>query len=338
MGDFSSFLGTVSFLGFVLFIAGIALAIVASSQGRKPRGGVMLAVIGLIVGILFSIISGGILIVKPAEVAVIVNTLTGKLEEPRSAGASIVIPVLQTYQVYPINQQTYIMSSLTDEGNRGGDDSVEATTKDGQIISLDVTVFFSIDPGQVNKIHVNWNSNYEQYIRSTSRTAVRDIVAQYRAEDIYGERRADLIIALNLEIQTKLANEGFKLNRVDVRGLTFSEGFRQAIELKLAAEQAAQQAAFVVEQKQREAEQARAVAEGERDATIARAEGEAQSIILRAQAEAQALELVSLQISKNPLLIQYMYVQNLSDNVSVIMLPNSSPFLFDANSLGIAVP
>jgi hypothetical protein len=43
--------------------------------------------------------------------------------------------------------------------------------------------------------------------------------------------------------------------------------------------------------------------------------------------------LVSEQIAANPSLIQYMYVQNLSDNVRLILVPSSSPFLFDFNSL-----
>ena len=41
----------------------------------------------------------------------------------------------------------------------------------------------------------------------------------------------------------------------------------------------------------------------------------------------------SQQIAANPSLIQYLYVQNLSDNVRVITVPSNSPFLFDFNSL-----
>ncbi|MEL7234843.1 MAG: hypothetical protein AAGK74_10125, partial [Chloroflexota bacterium] len=66
---------------------------------------------------------------------------------------------------------------------------------------------------------------------------------------------------------------------------------------------------------------------------ISRAEGEAQAIVLRAEAEAEALRLVSEQIAANPSLIQYQYVQNLSDNVNIALLPAGSPFLFDFDSI-----
>jgi len=86
VGGISSILGTVAILGFVLFIAGIALAIVASSQGRKAGGGVTLAVVGLIMGLLFSVLAQGIVIVEPTRVAVVINTLTGNQHADRYGG------------------------------------------------------------------------------------------------------------------------------------------------------------------------------------------------------------------------------------------------------------
>ena len=51
-----------------------------------------------------------------------------------------------------------------------------------------------------------------------------------------------------------------------------------------------------------------------------------------AAAEAEALRLVSEQIAANPNLIQYTYITELAQNVSLIMVPSNSPFLFDASS------
>jgi regulator of protease activity HflC (stomatin/prohibitin superfamily) len=312
----------------VIFVAGIALAVVASSQGRKARGGVVLAVLGLVIGLLFSIISQGLLFVDVRQVAVITNTLTGNLETPRNPGTSIIIPGLQVPTFYPTNQLEYTMSSLDDEGSRRGDDAVDATTVDGQRVGLDVTIFYSINPASdtINTFHRRWGQNWESFIRSTARTVVRDVVATFRAESIYGQGRADMQTRINTSMQAELENEGFILNSVDVRGLAFSDSFREAVEAAAAAEQRAVQA-------RQEAERNRTIAAGERDAAIARAEGVAQSTILQAQAEAEGLRLVSEQIAANPSLIQYQYVQNLSDNVQLMLVPSNSPFLFDFNQL-----
>ncbi|MBK8023440.1 MAG: hypothetical protein IPK19_18920 [Chloroflexi bacterium] len=127
--------------------------------------------------------------------------------------------------------------------------------------------------------------------------------------------------------------EGLTLNDLLVRDITFSEQFSQSIENAQIAQQEAARARLIVQQREQEAAQARAVAEGERDAEITRAEGEAQAIILRAQAEAEGLRLVSQQIAANPTLIQYQYIQSLADNISLALVPSNSPFLFDFESI-----
>lgn len=324
----SGIFNLLALVAFVLFLAGIGIVVVSASQGRSPRGGVLLAGIGLVGGILFTIIGNGLLFVDVRQVAVITNTLTGDLETPRGPGTSIILPGIQVPTFYPTNQLEYTMSATDFEGSVRGDDAVDATTVDGQSLSLDVTVFYSISPAQdqINNFHRRWGVNWENYIRSTSRTVVRDVVATYRAESIYGQGRVDLQAEINELMEQELEREGFILNSVDIRGLQFSPAFVEAIENAAAAEQRAVQA-------RQEAERARTIAAGERDAAIARAEGEAQSIVLRAQAEAQALELVSQQIAANPSLIQYEYVRNLADNVSIALVPSNSPFLFDFQSL-----
>jgi len=340
MGGISGLLGAIALLGFLGFLGGIGLIVVSASQGRPVRGGISLAVVGIIVGLVFSLVSQGILIVEPTQVAVIVNTLSGTLETPaRGAGTSVVIPVAQQYYMYPITQQTYTMSGRDSEGQQRGNDSVAARTVDGQEVALDISVIYGVNPEKVNELHRRWQSGYQDnFVRPTVRGLIRDVVSGFRAEDIYGEQRTEMENRMQTRIAERFDEEGLTLTDVLVRDITFSELFRQAIEDKQIADQEAQQAELRVRQRESEASQARAVAAGERDSEIARAEGEAQAIVLRAQAEAEALRLVSEQIAANPSLIQYLYVQNLSDNVSIALVPADSPFLFDFNSLAEANP
>ena len=98
MGGISGLLGALALLGFLGFLGGIGLVVISASQGRPVRGPALLAVVGLVVGLLFSVISQGILIVEPTQVAVVVNTLNGTLETPaRRGGTSVVVPIVQQY-------------------------------------------------------------------------------------------------------------------------------------------------------------------------------------------------------------------------------------------------
>lgn len=335
----SSILSLLALGGFVLFILGIGSAVLNASQGRPARGGALLGVIGLVAGLLFSVVSQGLLIVQPNEIAVVFNTLNGRLEEPRRSGTHIVIPIVNQVTIYPLQQQQYTMSGEDTGIGASGDVAVRARTTDGQEVTMDVSILFGIDPSQVNLVHQRWQNRYvNDFIRPTSRGIVRDIVSQFTAAGIYGEARGVMETGIQDAMATRMLEEGLVLTDLLVRDINFSAQFTEAIEQAQIAAQEAERARLRVQQIQQEAEQARAQAAGQRDAAIARAEGEAQSIILRAAAEAEALRLVSEQIAANPSLIQFQYVQNLSDNVRLITLPSNSPFLFDLQSLGVADP
>ncbi len=334
MGGISAIFGTLALLGFVLFIAGAALAVIAASQGRPARGGVLLAIIGIVGGILFSVISQGIVIVDPTQVAVIANTLTGSVENPRRGGTHVIVPVVQRVAVfYPITQQEYTMSARAGEGQRAGEnDAVEARTSDGQTVSLDVTILYRIVPDKTNELYLDWSENYiAGFVRPTSRSIVREIVAKFSAEQIYSEAREQLGDDIRAAVAVRFTEENLELTDFLVRDITFSPSFTEAIEQKVVAEQN-------LERSRTEAQQREAEAKGRAAAAIADAEGEAQSTKIRAEAQAEALRLVSEQLALNPSLIQYEYVQNLSDNVQLILLPSNSPFLFDIQSLLQANP
>jgi len=127
--------------------------------------------------------------------------------------------------------------------------------------------------------------------------------------------------------------QGLTLSSVLVRDITFSQQFSASIEQAQIAQQEAQRANLVVQQKQYEADQLRAQAAGQRDAAITIAQGAAQATVLQAQANAEALRLVSEQLAANPLLLQYQYIQTVGPHLNVALVPSNSPFLFDLNGL-----
>lgn len=331
----SSLFGILSLVGFGLFILGVVIVVMAISQGRAVRSGIVLAVAGIIIGLLFSVISQGILIVEPTQVAVIVNTLTGDVEEtPRRGGTHIIVPIVQQPFLYPVVQQTVAMDGESVGGDEG---AVVARTSDGQEVRLDVSVIYSIDPAQADRLHLSWQTRYEEaFVVPTARSVVRDAVSGFEAADIYAGGRENLSSAAFQRLSARLERDGLIVSDLLVRNITFSPQYAEAIEQAQVAAQESERARLQVQRILQEAEQARAEAQGLRDADILRAEGQAQATVLQAQAQAEALRLVSEQIAANPALIQYQYIQNLSDNVRMVLVPSNSPFLFDFASLGEA--
>ncbi len=324
----------------VIAIAGLALAgfgvfiiVQAIQRNQTARSGVLLTVVGVLVAIVFFVLNTGLVEIKANEVGVVFNVLGGDLAEtPLGPGLHVVIPGLQEVTVYSTAQQEYTMSGETNEGALKGDDAVTALTQDGQQVRIDVTVLYRINPARVNELHLSWQNRYQDgLVRATVRNQVRGALTQFRVEEIYGAEHDRLETQIEDGVRRLVEDDGLDVIDVLIRNITFSAEYVAAIEQKQVAQQEAQEAEFRVQEREQEAEQERALARGDADAARIRAEG-----------ETAALELINQQLSQNPLLIQWRYVETLSDNVQLILLPSNSPFLFDIQNLtdqaGIQLP
>lgn len=340
----SALLGFLSLAGWIMVVAGGAIAINNASRNNSIRPGVLLALAGIIIGVLFFMFSSGVVQVSPDEVAVVFKQVGGDPAQnsldpnPLGPGVHIIIPVINVPTIYSTRIQTYTMSKTANEGTVSGDDSVQTRTKDGQQVYIDVSVLYRVNPPDANLIHIKWQNRYEaDFVRPTVRAAIREVISAYAVEDAYGEKRTEIQAKVRDAVAPKFKDNGLFLSDLLLRNITFSDEYIKAVEQKQVAQQdaqrAIQEADRVRTQAKGQADAAVLTAKGESDALAARAEGEASAIRTRAKAEADALALVNEQISKNPLLLQYTYIQKLASNVSLVLLPSNSPFLFDAQSL-----
>jgi prohibitin 2 len=332
--------GVIWFLTLLFILAGLAgVGMIArnASRGRPVRMGVILLLVGII-GVLVTVpLNFGLVLIQPNERGVVFRqTSSGdeSLRDPLLPGLKWVVPFVDDVIKYNVGRQNVDLIGAEAEMVQTGNGAVRAISKDGQQITLDVTIIFHLDPTKVNEIHRNWQNNYSNsYIVPQGRSEVRNAVNLYGAEEIYAGGRAALESLIVEELTPKLEREGFILDDVLIRDISFSEQFTAAIEQKQIAQQEAQQAAFRVQQAGQEAEQARVEAQGRADAAVIAAKGQAEATILAAQAESEALRLINEILAQNPQLIQYQYIQQLSDNVRLIIVPSNSPFLFDLNDL-----
>ncbi len=345
----SSLLGFVALAGWVATVAGIGLAILSASQGRPTRNGVTLAIIGVVVGVVFSVFSQGVIIVQPQEVAVVFDTIGGDLLEPRGPGIHIIVPVVQEATYYSVAQREYTMSGASGQGTTVGDGAVSSRTSDGQEVQIDATIIYAIDPANANLVHQRWQNRFQaELVRPTVRGIIRDEISRYGVEEVYSTQREALRAGIREVIETRFAQEGLMVSDFLIRDIQFSAEYSQSVEQKQIAEQdrlrAMQEADRLRVQAQGERDAAVYQAEGQRLSAIERANGEADSlrlraqaeadaILLRAQADAQALALINEQLSQNPNLLQWRYIDTLSDNVDMILLPSNSPFLFDVQQM-----
>ena len=329
--DVASIVRVIATLAWLLFFAMIAVAVVRASRNRPVKGLTTVIIVLGVSAILLTVIGAGLVFVQPEDRGVVISAISpqGYRQVALEPGLHWIIPFFENVITYPISQQTYTMSIAPSEGQIVGDDSITARTADGQEIFVDASIIFSLDPKKVVGVHIAWQDRYSMdLVRPLARGVIRDVVSQYRVEQVVSTKRDEMVTKISDSMRAKLVENGLLMSDFILRNITFSPEYAASVEQKQIAEQLAQQAKLIVEQRKQEAEQARQQAQGVADSAVIRAKGDAESRLIQAEAEAGALELIAKALQDKPELLTYQYITKLSPNIQAMLLPSNQPFLF----------
>jgi len=256
-------------------------------------------VVGMIVAILVLwLFFASIVIVDAGETGV--YSLFGKVkDEELSSGFHLVIPLAKVTKM-SIRTEEYTMSIMTGEGKRRGADSIAALTKEGLSVDLDITVLYHLDEAKASDVYKTVGLNYEEkVIRPGIRSAIREVIAQYEAKDIYSEKRQEAAQNILEELKTQLEPRGIVMEDVLLRNVVLPESLAQAIQEKLSAEQEAQKYDFLLQREKKEKERKIIEAEGQRDAQ----------------------KIINQSLTSNYL--YYLYIKELKDREGTIYVPTN---------------
>ncbi len=325
----------IATIAWIVTIAVIGLAVVRATRGQPFRGAIGLIVGSIAIALVATVISAALIFVQPPDRGVVISALDeGIRPEELQPGLNFVVPFLENVLHYPIERQTYTMSIAPQEGQILGDDSVEARTSDGQVVRVDASVIFALDPSDVVNTHKLWQGRYvDNLVRPQARGIIRDAVSQFAIEEVYSTQRFALSALIEESLGNALTEGGLILHDFVLRNIAFSPEYAASVEQKQIAEQEADRAIFVVRQREEEANQARAVAAGQADAVVINAQGLADARVIEAEAEATALELLAAALALNPDLVTFEYVQRLGPGIQVMLVPTDNPFLLPLPSL-----
>lgn len=258
-------------------------------------------VIGVIIAIILIIILARSIIVVPAGTAGVYH-LFGKVKDQElRSGIHLVIP-LAKIEIMSIRTDQYTMSIAPQEGQRFGDDSIDALTKEGLKVNLDITVLFHVIEDKASDIFKNIGLGYNDIIiRPETRNAIREVVALYEAKDIYSEKRAEVSDKILSILRENIEPRGIAIEEILLRNIILPPMVTQAIEAKLAAEQEAQKYDFILQKETKEAERKRIEAAGQRDSQ----------------------QIINQSLSSQYL--QYLYIKELQNRPGTIYVPYDLP-------------
>ncbi len=306
----------IALIGIVLVLLAAMTAFV-SAKGRRKRNGVEvldtdgrrrlpaarvasppLVAVGLAAVLVLVLLAASVRVVPVGHGLVVFNTVTRSFRLAPQ-GVTLVAPLISDTQLYDLRRVEYTMSGVQGEGRKSqADDSLWSPTQEGLQVGVDLTVWHHLDPRRVIDIHRGIGPDFEEkIIRPAVRSVIRLVISEYAVMDVYSARRAQIQDEINAKIKRLVEKDGFLIDEVVLRDVRFTEQFAKAIEAKQIAQQSAEQMRYVLEKEQKEAERK----------------------VIEAQGRAKSIETINEALRQSPSYIRYLYVDKLSDKVSVIV-------------------
>jgi prohibitin 2 len=303
-------MGAFLFLLFMMVAGMIVWRIVArqrevrvhDSEGRRigPSATDVGRALGLIVAplVLLILVATSFRVVPVGHGLVIFNTLTKGFRLAQQ-GLTFVPPFICQTRDYDLRRLEYTMSGTSGEGRKSQiDDSLWSPTQEGLQVGIDLTVWHHLDPRKVIRVHQTIGPDFEEkIIRPAVRSVIRLVISEYPVMDVYSAKRAAIQDEINEKVKRLLEPDGFMVDELVLRDVRFTPEFSKAIEAKQIAQQGAEQMKYTLEKEQKEAERK----------------------VIEARGRANAIEVINRALAQNPNYIKYLYVDKLSDKISVIV-------------------
>ena len=153
----------------------------------------------------------------------------------------------------------FIYKTQTDERR----EDLHVLSADGASIGLESSIWFRPIVNKLDSLQITIGLNYyEVVIGPALRGEARSIVGRYKPDEIYSTKREIIASEILDAIQNLLEDKYIEVQNIIIRNVILPKNVTDAINLKLAADQAQQKMKFVLLKETQEAERKRIEARG----------------------------------------------------------------------------
>lgn len=272
-------------------------------------------------------------VVDPGHVGIPVTF--GNVGGQLDAGVAFTNPFASIHEM-SVRTEDYVMVAKSNEGDTDGDDSIAVQGADGATGTVDATVLYRLERSKASEVYRELGTGFENLIiRPSARTCIRDGFVKFTMIEAATVRREEVATLITDCMTRRVEKLGITLESFQLRGVSVSASVQKAIDAKVAAEQAFQQAKFDLDRAALNADRVRVEAQGTADAQLIIACGSHTVKGDDGKPTVVPNSRDNCQNNLTPEQLQYLYIQTLralvdSPNNSTVILPfdqNLTPLL-----------
>jgi regulator of protease activity HflC (stomatin/prohibitin superfamily) len=290
------------------------------------------------------------IVVVPSGMAGIrVSQFSGARPGSLYPGLHFVLPLVDWVTLYDTRERVFTMAAAEDPKKKV--EVLKAQAKEGLPLGIAVSVRYRLDSRRLDFIHSNLPPELDEVLVAPVVSSIfRQVVPTFTVLEVYSTRREDIRKIASDAITERLAADGVLVREVMIRDIVLPAEYAKGLEDLLLKEQENQQLLVEIDIKKKELRTAELSAEADKIRQVKQAEASAQAKVLDSRAElerrkllaeadanrirvtaaadSERLHLEAIVLKQNPLLIQKIIAERLSDKLQIMMVPSDGKFFF----------
>ncbi len=283
-----------------------------------------------------------ITVVPSGWAGVRVSQLSGARPGTLYPGVHMVAPLIEKVELY--NTRDAVYSTAVTEDPKKKQEGMKAQTQEGLSVGLQLSVRYRLDPTKLYTIHTSLPEAVgDEVVAPVVTSAFREVTTNYGVKELFATKREEARIAAAARITKQLSQDGIVVKEVILRDVQLPVEYARGLEALLMKEQENERLTVELAAKEKQVKVAQMEAVSQRDIAIKEAEGRAQSKLLDSRAElerqklmaegeenrirrvananSEKMRLEAEVLRQNPMLIQKIIAERLSDKVQIMMVP-----------------
>lgn len=142
-------------------------------------------------------------------------------------------------------------------------ETAQVPSKEGLVVTLDVSLLFSLDPLKASSVYKKIGIRYVTIVVEPQlRSVVRGVTSSFEAKGLYTSEREAIASQMFEQLEPALSERGIRAEKILLRSVSLPLVLSTAIEKKLEAEQQSEQMKFILQRERQEADRKKIEARG----------------------------------------------------------------------------
>lgn len=284
-----------------------------------------------------------IAVVPPGEAGLRVSQFGGVRPDTLYPGVYWIWPFIERIEQIEIRDRVY--------NTANGASAMRVNSMEGLSATIGVSVRYRIDPSKLAFVHSNLPRELEsEWVAPLVASQFREIAPNYPVKELFAAKREEFRTAAAGAITKKMQTDGLVVKEVLLKDVVLPVEYAKGLETLLVKEQEAERLTVELDAKQKQVKVDALEADSQKNTAIKAAEAQAQAKLLDSKAElerlkflaeaeeykvrklaganAEKMRLEADVLKQNPMVIQKIIAERLSDKVQIMMVPSDGKYFF----------